>query len=482
MRVLEGLWPQTVFYYFEEICKIPHGSGNTRMISDYLVSFAQKRKLEYYQDDLGNVIIIKPATAGYEEAAPVMLQGHMDMVAVKQPDCKLDMEKEGLQLQVMGDMISAKGTSLGGDDGIALAYGLAVLADESLKHPRLELVITVDEEVGMDGARAIDLTPCRAKTLINLDSEEEGIFWAGCAGGARVNCYRDYLTGKQTGEFCKIKISGLTGGHSGAEIHKERGNACILLVRALRHISQSLSFALVSLKGGLADNAIPRTAEAEILLDNEYDKLQEAITLLQEEFAAELADKDAQVLLEAERIEAHQTIEALSHRDTIQMLHFLCALPNGVQAMSSTMPGLVETSLNLGILQLKDGKFSAAVSVRSSYQSAKKALIERLQSIAHLAGVQSEISGDYPGWVYQKDSPLQRKMIALYQKMYEVCPKVEAIHAGLECGIFADKIKGLDCVSIGPDMKNIHTTEEELSISSSERVYLFLVKLLEEMR
>ncbi len=481
MRVLEGLKPETVFYYFEEICKIPHGSGNTQMISDYLAQFAYERNLEHYQDELGNIIMIKEASEGYEDAKPVMLQGHMDMVAVKKPDYDIDMTKDGLKLQVIGDSICAEGTSLGGDDGIAVAYGLALMDDKTLRHPRLELVITVDEEVGMDGARAIDLSVCKAKTLINLDSEEEGIFLAGCAGGARVNYCHDYPMKMQKGTLCRIKVAGLLGGHSGTEIHKERGNANVLLVRVLKRLSKSIKFTLLSLDGGLADNAIPREAVSEILLTDSGTEIFDIIEKMNAELKDELADKDAMVLVEGEILDNVQT-ETISETDTSLIINLLHVIPNGVQATSATMEGLIETSLNIGILRFKGGILKVGISVRSCYESAKMELIVRLQSLAKLSGVSVEVTGDYPGWVYRKESPLRERMVLLYEKMYGKKPEIEAIHAGLECGIFANKIAGLDCVSIGPDMKDIHTTEEELSISSTERVYLFLVKLLEEMK
>ena len=500
MRVLDGLVPEKVFYYFEEICRIPHGSGNVQKISDYLVDFASERNLEYYQDRLGNVIIIKEASKGYEDSAPVMLQGHMDMVAVKKPDVAIDMTKEGLRLQIDGDRIYAKDTSLGGDDGIAIAYGLALLDDETCKHPRLELVITVDEETGMEGARGIDLSPCRATTLINLDSEEEGIFLTGCAGGARVNYGLSYTEEKAEGLFGSIKVSGLLGGHSGAEIHKERGNANCILARVLRELSDQVTLQLVSLKGGLADNAIPREAIAEVVITGDKDgslfreetqtegaleKLKalvgNCLIAVNGELKAELLEKDPEVTAEAV-FEGRKEKAAMSAEQSQKIIAFLNAIPNGVEAMSGAMEGLVETSLNQGILTCEKGVFHVGISVRSSHESAKKALIGRLRSLAYLAGITAEVTGDYPGWAYRKDSPLREKMVVIYENMYGKKPEIQAIHAGLECGLFAHKIPELDCVSIGPDMKNIHTTEEELSISSTGRVYDFLRKLLEDMR
>ncbi len=488
MRVLEGIKPEKVFYYFEELCRIPHGSGNIQKISDYLVSFAKERGLEHYQDALGNVIMIKEASKGYEDATPVMLQGHMDMVAVKRPDCKLDLERDGLSLKVDGDRIYAQDTSLGGDDGIAVAYGLAIMDGDAIKHPRLELVITVDEETGMDGAREIDLSVCRAHTLLNLDSEEEGIFLAGCAGGARVNFEKEYQISEENGILCRVKVSGLIGGHSGAEIHKERGNANKLLARVLNALAQTVKYHLISWDGGLADNAIPREAVAGLLFPKELgqdgdiqEKLQEFMGEIERQLKAELAEKDSEVKIETEVLGREKAF-VLSREETKKMVSFIHALPNGVQAMSGAMEGLVETSLNLGILKYEAGKFGMGISVRSSQESAKRELIATLQSLAYLADMPFRVSGDYPGWTYRKDSPLRDKMTAVYMEMFGKKPEIQAIHAGLECGLLACKIENLDCVSIGPDMKNIHTTEEELSISSTERVYCFVLKLLEEMK
>ncbi len=317
MRALENLEPKEVFYFFEEICKIPHGSGNTDQISRYLEEFAQQRNLEHYRDELGNVIIIKEASPGYEDHEPVMLQGHMDMVAVKEPDCLLDMTKYGLRLFVDGDRLSAVDTSLGGDDGIALAYGLALLDGQTYKHPRIEVVFTVDEEVGMDGARALDVSPLKARRLINLDSEEEGIFLAGCAGGARVNFSLDGSLEKRMGIPCEIKIDGLKGGHSGEEINKQRGNAICLLGRALKKLSEKVDFVIEDLTGGVADNAIPTWAKAQILItgyenrsgkqkvmqdgfaEQEYlARLKVSCENLQKEFLEELADRDEDVKIE----------------------------------------------------------------------------------------------------------------------------------------------------------------------------------------
>ena len=493
MGVLSNLEPKKVFEYFEEICKIPHGSGNVEQISDYLVNFAKERGLFCIQDEVKNVIIVKEATPGYENEPAVILQGHMDMVAVKKPDCDIDMKTEGLKVAMDGDLIFAEGTSLGGDDGIAVAYSLALLDSDTIKHPKLEVIITVDEEVGMDGARAIDLSSLSGNRMINLDSEEEGIFWTSCAGGARVKCKLPVESEAVEGVAVEVLVGGLLGGHSGAEIHKERGNSNCLLGRLLYRVASELKVALCEVDGGLADNAIPRETKAKLVLGpDDLETFRKIVAEVEAEIQGELATKDpgAFVKVYVDGVEwlVGQAIPegtAMQYAcctvaDTKKAAAFLTALPAGVQAMSADMPGLVETSLNMGILKYEDGVVLAEFSVRSSVESAKAALIDKMFAVTQLAGGSNEVTGDYPGWKFRKDSPLREKMVALYEKMYGVAPKVEAIHAGLECGILGSKIHDLDCVSMGPDMKDIHTTEETLSISSTARVWEYLVKLLEE--
>lgn len=479
MGVLSELEPKNVFRFFEDITRIPHGSGNVEQISDFLVSFAKERGLFCVQDELKNVIIIKEATPGYEEEPPVILQGHMDMVAVKKPDCDIDLKTQGLRVAVEGDSIYAEGTSLGGDDGIAVAYSLALLDSQTLKHPRLEVIITVDEEVGMDGARGIDLSVLTGNRMVNLDSEEEGIFLTSCAGGARVKCRVPLAAEERTGLAYEVTVGGLLGGHSGAEIHKERGNSNCLFGRLLDRLSEKLPVGLAEVRGGLADNAIPReTTGILIIEEKDSERFASLLDTVEKEMQGELSAKDPGVVIRAvSRGQGCFSCAALP--DTRRAAAFLCAAPNGVQAMSADMPGLVETSLNLGILEYDGGEMLAEFSVRSSVESAKNALIGRLCAVTALAGGSNTVTGDYPGWRFRKDSPLREKMVALYEKMYGEPPKVEAIHAGLECGILGSKIADLDCVSMGPDMRDIHTTEETLSISSTKRVWEYLVKLLE---
>lgn len=480
MGVLSNLEPQNVFHFFEEITKIPHGSGNVGQISDYLVKFARDRGLFCIQDELKNIIIVKEAVPGYEDEPTVILQGHMDMVAVKKPDCDIDMAKEGLRIAVRGDEIYAQGTSLGGDDGIAVAYALALLDSDTIKHPRLEVIVTVDEEVGMDGARGIDLSMLTGNRMVNLDSEDEGIFLTSCAGGARIKGKLPLSEAQRQGVAVEVTVGGLLGGHSGGEIHKERGNSNCLMGRLLYRLAETFDIGISRLQGGLADNAIPRETKA-VLVVEERDKeaILDVVKTVEGEIRAELSSKDPGAFLAAGEGRPGSWL-CTTAEDTAKAAAWLIALPNGVQAMSADMHGLVETSLNLGILSYEDGCLLADFSVRSSGESAKQALIDRLCAVIGLAGGSFSVSGDYPGWKYRKDSPLREKMTALYEKMYGKAPKVEAIHAGLECGILGSKIADLDCVSMGPDMKDIHTTEETLSISSTGRVWEFLVRLLEE--
>ncbi len=480
MGVLSNLEPQNVFHFFEEITKIPHGSGNVGQISDYLVKFARDRGLYCIQDELKNIIIIKEAVPGYEDEPTVILQGHMDMVAVKKPDCDIDMAKEGLRIAVRGDEIYAQGTSLGGDDGIAVAYALALLDSDTIKHPRLEVIVTVDEEVGMDGARGIDLSMLTGNRMVNLDSEDEGIFLTSCAGGARIKGKLPLSEAQRQGVAVEVTVGGLLGGHSGGEIHKERGNSNCLMGRLLYRLAETFDIGISRLQGGLADNAIPRETKA-VLVVEERDKeaILDVVKTVEGEIRAELSSKDPGAFLAAGEGRPGSWL-CTTAEDTAKAAAWLIALPNGVQTMSADMHGLVETSLNLGILSYEDGCLLADFSVRSSVESAKQALIDRLCAVIGLAGGSFSVSGDYPGWKYRKDSPLREKMTALYEKMYGKAPKVEAIHAGLECGILGSKIADLDCVSMGPDMKDIHTTEETLSISSTGRVWEFLVRLLEE--
>ena len=478
MSILGHLEPANVFHFFEEICKIPHGSGNIEKISDYLVEFAKQRNLEYYQDAIKNVIIIKEATAGYENKEPIMLQGHMDMVAVKKPESSIDMTTEGLRLKVEGDIVYAEDTSLGGDDGIAVAYELALLDADNISHPRIECIFTVDEEVGLNGAAAIDLSVCKAKRMLNLDSEEEGIFLTGCAGGMRVDCQLPLNRKMKDGALCEVHIGGLTGGHSGAEIHKGRANSNTLMGRFLVHAGKKVDMNIVSMEGGLADNAIPRETKMQIVV-SDVEALNAEVTAFDKILKTEYATKDSDIFAKV-TVKEVGTFEVVTAEDCKKIGSLIFLLPGGVQAMSGDVEGLVETSLNMGQLSMKKDQINLGFSVRSSIESAKYMLEEKLYALTESLGGSCKSTGDYPGWAYRVDSPLRDSMKKIYVEMFGKEPKIEAIHAGLECGFFLGKIPELDCVSIGPDMKDIHTTEETMSISSVKRVWEFILKVLEE--
>ena len=479
MGVLSNLEPKAVFTFFEEICSIPHGSGNTAEISRYLVEFARTKNLTYTQDEWGNVIIWKEASPGKETEEPIMLQGHMDMVAVKKPDSAIDLEKEGLRLQIEGDNILARDTSLGGDDGIALAYQLALLDSKELVHPPLECVFTVDEEIGLLGAQTIDLSGCRARRMINLDSEEEGIFLTGCAGGMRVDCNLPVKREEVQGILCQIHIGGLLGGHSGAEIHKGRANSNQLAGRFLLYAKEKVTMRLKEAKGGLADNAIPRETLLQLLVADPF-----ALELAAKEFDAclkkEYATKDPGIFCRFSMIDPG-SYRTLTREDTLKAATLLGCLPGGVQAYSGEVEGLVETSLNMGLLTSEEDKLTLGFSLRSSVEGAKYALKAQLYALTESLGGSCMAAGDYPGWAYRKDSPLRDKMAEVYRRMYAREPEIQAIHAGLECGFFLGKIPDLDCISIGPDMKDIHTTEETMSIASVGRTWDFLCQVLKEV-
>lgn len=469
---------QRVFDYFEEICAIPHGSRNTKQISDYLAAFAGKHGLTYYQDDANNIVIIKEASAGYENAEPVILQGHMDMVCEKENGCEIDFEKDGLDLYIDGDFLRARGTTLGGDDGIAVAYALALLESGEIPHPRLEVVITVDEEIGMLGAEVIDLSMLKGHRLLNIDSDVEGHFLTSCAGGMTVEAELAVTRMAQSGLVMKMTVSGLEGGHSGSEIDKEHANANIVAGRVLKYISDRMELGVISMAGGLKDNAIPREHTAEVLIP--VDKKEEFLTYLEEltgVLRREYAASDAGIQITAEE-GGVQEAQILSYASMSKVLFYLRQVPDGVQHMSRVMPGLVETSLNLGILKLTEDAFLTTTSVRSSVSTRKEELLDRLTHLVEFLGGEVEVNGDYPAWEYRADSRLRETISEVYRDLFDEEPVFEAIHAGLECGILSGKIADLDCVSFGPNNYDIHTPKERLSISSTEKVWKLLKEFL----
>lgn len=478
MSVLENLQPQKVFHFFEEICNIPHGSRNTKQISDYLVQFAKDRNLTCYQDELNNVIIKKDATAGYEASEPIIIQGHMDMVCEKENDCDIDFEKDGIRLIIDGDFVTADGTTLGGDDGIAVAYALAILDSDDIPHPALEVVITVDEEIGMLGAFDMDLSMLKGHKMLNIDSDVEGHFLTSCAGGMSLIADIPVKRTTQVGLAAEIILTGLAGGHSGSEIDKEHGNADILMGRVFSALADVTPFGVITMAGGLKDNAIPRECKATILLPEEsLATACDAVKALEAALKNEYIKSDAgiQILVQPMGI---QKADILDYASVNRVLCYLRMVPNGILHMSQVMPGLVETSLNLGILELTEEALHTVTSIRSSVSSRKEDVKNRVAMVVELLGGEITIEGDYPAWEYKDKSDVRTEIAAVYKNLFGEEPVFEAIHAGLECGIFSEKIKDLDCVSFGPNNYDIHTPKERLSISSTERMWRLILEFL----
>ena len=458
-----------LYDYFSDLAAIPHGSGNTKGVSDHCVSFAKSLGLAVIQDVHNNVIIKKPATPGYEDHPTVILQGHLDMVCEKDPDVDFDFTTDSLKLRLEGDFLSAEGTTLGGDNGIAIAMIMAILADNSIPHPAIEALFTTDEETGMDGAMGLDPAALTGRLLLNLDSEAEGIFTVSCAGGARCDLSLPLEASPAKGmQAYQITLSGLAGGHSGVEIHQGRMNAARAICRLIGTLPGSPR--IVSLSGGNKDNAIPSHATALILAEQDPTAFTDAF------IRKNKLPTDPGLTISVTPAAPVNT--ALSVEDTKTLCSMITALPDGVVAMSRDIPGLVETSLNLGILRVDERGLSGVISVRSSVTSEKLALIDRVSAIAASFGASVESRNHYPAWEYKKDSILRDTMARVYTELTGNAPVIEAIHAGLECGLFAEKLPGLDAVSIGPEMYDIHTPRERLSISSSVRTFEFVKAIL----
>ena len=427
-KKLAGLEPAAVFGYFEEICGIPHGSGNTKMISDYLVEFAKKHELRYIQDELNNVILFGEGTCGMEDHPPVILQGHMDMVCEKDEDCTIDMVTEGLDVTHDKEWVFAKGTTLGGDNGIAVAYGMALLADKTIPHPPLEVIITVDEETGLDGAHGIDLSALKGKTLINLDSEEEGVFTVSCAGGGSCTISLEAPRRAVYGPCIRLSVDNLQGGHSGAEIHKNRTNANKVMGEFMSRIQKLMPLCLTSIMGGSKDNVITRSCQATLVaMGTDLERINAIAEELQAEIRAKYDEPEATV--QAFDVDALGG-NSMSTEATAKVIGLLCAAPYGVQKWSEDIPGLVQTSLNLGVVKLGD-TFNATFSVRSSVNSEKVELLEKLKALAEMFDGEYTIHGQYPAWEYLKDSKARDTMVRVYKEMYGKDPQVLAIHAGL---------------------------------------------------
>ena len=480
MSVLNGYEPAKVLGFFEEICQIPHGSGNTKQLSDWLVDFAKARNLEHYQDELNNVIIIKEASAGYEGSEPVILQGHIDMVCNQEESCTKDMATEGLDLAVDGDLLYAEGTTLGGDDGIAAAFMLAMLDDDSLAHPRVEAVFTTEEETGLYGAEAIDVSPLKGKRFINIDSEDEGIVTVGCAGGVTGIGSVPFRREAFDGQAFEVKIFGLRGGHSGTDIIFGQENAAKVLGRLLYELQEEAGARIVSLEGGVADNVIPTSASALIVVPSvSAAKAHEVFDACKATFAHEFkVDPDFDMTLS----ETDCALDPMDADSCQKVLAYLIGTPNGIEKMTHGIDKLPQTSLSLGVLRTLDDAVEYVFCIRSAVDSECEMLARRLECQIKPLGGTLRREGPYPGWEYQANSPLRDLICEVYKEQTGKDMIVEAIHAGLECGYFSGKMPGLDCVSIGPDVNDVHTPNETLSISSTQRTWELVKEVVARMK
>ncbi len=470
---------EKVISFFKEFSAIPHASYDEKRISDYLVDFARLRNLEVIQDAYNNVLIKKPATVKDCKCAPVIIQGHMDMVYVRAPGCKLDYE-DGIKVVERGGWLCAEGTTLGADNGIAVAYALALLDSNCIAHPDLEVVITVQEEVGLLGAEHFDCTALKGKYFLNLDTEDEGIFYTSCAGAFRndleIPITRGLISSKTE---LKIGLGGMLGGHSGIDIHYGRANAIVLMARLLSNLSwEGVYLSSINCDGKM--NAIASRCEASLYIDN--DKIDSVLDCLNSSVAVfnhELEGVDSVELqtMMGEQEEMYCYTRASRQR----VLNSILLMPNGVLGMSAVVPGLVETSANPGIVAQEGDKLVVSSSARSSVGTRKAAVAKQLEAIAYFAGGKSVCSNDYPQWEYQKNSPLRELAMDSYREIFGMEARTEAIHAGLECGYFAARIDGVDIISFGPDQKDVHTPNERANIKSIGNVWMLIQRILEQL-
>jgi len=485
LEKLQDLNSYEAFKYFKELNRIPRGSGNEKAISDWLVNFAKERNLKVIQDEAMNVIIKKPGTKGYENAPTVILQGHMDMVCEKITEVEHDFKKDPIEFIIEGDFVRANGTTLGGDNGIAVAFGLAVLASTDIPHPPIELLVTTEEETGMGGAQALDPKNLEGRTLINMDSEEEGKILVSCAGGVREKIKLPITWEAADNKLinCKISVKGLIGGHSGMEINKERGNAIKLLGRFLMDLKNASNYKINSINGGAQNNAIPREAHAVILFsEEEKAAVLEKISQWDSIFRNELSGIDPDVNLFMEILDS-KVDKVFTESTSVKAAQMLVLIHNGIKTMSMSIPGLVQSSTNIGVITTSEENVVLDSAVRSSVKTLKTAICDEGVALAVLAGASIEFASDYPEWQYNPDSEIRNVFMNVYNGMFGKMPEIAAIHAGLECGLFSDKFGGkIDLISFGPNLYDVHTPKEHLSISSTERMWDFLTAVLKELK
>ena len=480
---IKDLSPREVYRYFSDIVTIPHGSGNTDAIAEYCVNFAKSHGYKYDRDASNNVIIYAPGTPGYENSNPVILQGHLDMVCEKKPDCQINMENDGLEVCTDGINVWAIGTTLGGDDGIAVAFILAILDSNDIPHPPIEALLTADEEIGMLGARAVDCSKLPAKAMINIDSEEEGIIIVSCAGGVRSTCNIPFESENAPEDYktYKVAIKGLRGGHSGMEIDKQRENSIKLMGNVLSRMARSSDIRLASLSGGGKENAIPSNSEAIILVSSQDThtlefSVREYLKLLHQE----LSITEPNLQITAEPVEYQG--KAMTLESSRRLIFTIHQIPTGLQKMSPEIPGLVQTSLNMGTCVTNENDLELRFMIRSNTGSGKQFLLERLTSFTEYMGGTVTNKNDYPAWEYRIKSDLRETLVKSYKEVYGSAPQITAIHAGLECGILSGKMPDVDMISFGPTLKNVHTPNETMDVASVARTWDYLKKVLENLK
>lgn len=484
MNTLRGLKSFEVFSFFKEMNNIPRGSGNEKAISDWLVGFAKDRNLEVIQDEALNVIIKKPGTMGYEKSDTIILQGHMDMVCEKNVSSNHNFIKDPIEFIIDGDFIKANNTTLGADNGIAVAFGLAILDSKDIEHPPIELLVTTEEETGMGGATKLDPKNLHGRTLINIDSEEEGVLLVSCSGGikAKISVPVQYEEIESSYIPLNIKVRGLKGGHSGMEINKERGNSNKILGRFLMNLDSLVDFKLSTILGGSKMNAIPREADAIIAVTEEQICLvEQKIEEWNHIFKNEFQGIDDGLILSYEKIENIEKVFNIDSKTAVMRMLFM--LPNGVQNMSMSIKDLVQSSTNLGVVYTTENSVEFDNAIRSSVKSLKKATVDQMIVLAQLLGASIEFEGDYPEWQYNPNSKIRDVFEKVYEETFNKKAKISAIHAGLECGLIGDKFLGqMDQISFGPNIFDVHTPDEHVNISSVDRMYQYLLKILKALK
>lgn len=479
---ISGYKPEKLFHFFEDISAIPRESRHEKQISDFLVTFARERNLWVYQDDVYNVIIKKPASAGAEDAPAVMMQGHIDMVCDKLAGVEHDFATDGIDLVVKHGILTANGTTLGADNGVAVALMMMVLDDDSLAHPAIECVFTTDEETGLVGAESLDKSQIDARIMINLDSEEEGVATVSCAGGVVATCTRPVVREHKQGSTLTLEISGLLGGHSGSDIHLERGNANLLMARIVERLMAADGASLVSFNGGTKDNAITRENTAVLVYADEAaaQAAAEVARGIVADIAAELEVFDPGFTC-AVTVADGVEVEAMADADALALVRALRLAPNGVMRRNVAADDAVEVSSNIGVVQVTEDQIKFLLSPRSSIKSLQDDVKDRIQILADVLGFDVVFEYEYPGWSYVEHSAVRDVFCESYRELFGTELKIESIHAGLECGLFADALPGLDAIAVGPQLADVHTPDEHMDLASFERFYVLLVDVLRRL-